>query len=437
MRIGEAALAYLPHSRGEADFEVDWSAAPAPFKTYLDAERVPPGDFGALLRDLYGISRVRWSYPFGASSWLATATSKESHGFPAHATPVVATGRIVPSGGARYPSEVYVADEFALYHYDPAHHVLDVVRRGDHRRALTGETPELVLVLASTFWRTGFKYREFAYRPIAQDIGVLVAQALCLKDFRVRLGFDDRRVNALLGLDAFRETAMAVLAIGEGSRGPDAEDLLAIPYAQVADPAPSIATELPATARLHAAVLAQPADFVEDFGFTPELRVAQRSSPRNGFSRAAITIDQLRAILAAAGPDARCVVNRVTGLRPGAYDRDLTPLETDVSRIAHRWALWTRLSFHEAAAAVFIAGDIEREIAESGDRAVRVRHIRTGVAVHRAALAAAGQGLDARINSDGTTEESDRALGLTSARTLTMLLVGVRRPGVSLERSVP
>ena len=469
MRTGEAARRYLPHSRGEADYEIDWEAAPARFKRYRAAERLPldwESDYGPsrLLRELYGLTRTRWSYPFWASSWLATSTSKESHGFPAKVPPLVADGRPIPSGGALYPSEVYLAcgrengRPAALYHYDPAHHALDTVRLDDHRAALAeclavpGDSkPGLVLILTTRFWRTAFKYREFSYRPQAQETGVLIAQALCLADFRVHLCFDDQRVDLLLGLDSFRETTMAVLTLGTAGEtgGPAYSELVAVATANEADPPPSIVDTLPAMTALHAAVLAGPNLAAAEITFPPSAPhltegMAFRASPRNGFARRPIDDAHLVTMLSAAvGPrtSVYCVVNNVHGLTPGAYRYDadaadgaLVLTNSAVSGMATRWAPWTRLAFHEAAVAVFVIGDYERGIAAFGDRWVRIQHIEAGVMIHRAALAAAAVGLASRINSDGTTSEADSALGLTgTAKSLTMLLVGRPRPGASVD----
>jgi Nitroreductase family len=92
----------------------------------------------------------------------------------------------------------------------------------------------------------------------------------------------------------------------------------------------------------------------------------------------------------------------------------------------------------EAALALVPVGDPEAELGRHGDRGYRLLQIATGIVVHRAALAAAALGLDACIHSDGTTNATDTALGLTGTgwTSQSMLLVGLPRPE-GLNRLIP
>ncbi|MFE2756099.1 SagB family peptide dehydrogenase, partial [Actinosynnema sp. NPDC059335] len=195
---GEATRRYLDALAARGRVDVDWRAAPPTYKRYRSTGRVvlpwrdpsPPGD---LLRGLLGVTRAEWS---------------------AGGTPRVVLKRPAPSGGGLYPIEAYVAlaEPAGLYHYDAAHHALDLVRPGDHRPLLRAaltrppeDLPDVVVVLTAVFWRNGFKYGEFAYRLQCQEIGVLGAQALALGrvlglDTAVHLRFDDAACQWLLGL---------------------------------------------------------------------------------------------------------------------------------------------------------------------------------------------------------------------------------------------
>ncbi len=204
------------------------------FKRYADAEHlslpdgrgdVPPGSgpafVGHLLRHLLGVGPCDWTYDLNRPGvWPGPVT--------------VGVHRPVPSGGALYPIEAYVAGgppglPAGLHHYDRAHHALRRVRAGDHRTALLealtvppATPPDLVIVLTAVFWRTGIKYGDFAYKLQCQETGALLAQALALTedlDLSVRpyLDFDGALLDTLLDLPKGAEGALAVLSLtGEG-----------------------------------------------------------------------------------------------------------------------------------------------------------------------------------------------------------------------------
>ena len=199
---------YLDAVRGLRPPPVDWSRAPATYKTYPGAARTGPvtGSLGSLLRDLSGVVRQVWSHASdGAPSLAAT--------------------RSVPSGGALYPIEAYVAGASALGHYAPAHHVLETVREGDHRAAVNAALAEPLddpagtyLLLTAVFWRSGFKYGDFSYRLQCQEVGALLAQAGAVAErdgtvVQTHLRFDDRALTRLLGLDPEAEGPLAVLSL--------------------------------------------------------------------------------------------------------------------------------------------------------------------------------------------------------------------------------
>ena len=144
--------------------------------------------------------------------------------------------RAVPSGGALYPLELYLAAqrveslEPALYHFDPLRAALERIRPlGDDE--LAGLTPydELlvpsaaVAMITAVFWRSRFKYGSRAYRFALLEAGhlaqnfLLAATALELTTCPVG-GFFDRRVDALLGVDGLYEAALYLLPVGASAR---------------------------------------------------------------------------------------------------------------------------------------------------------------------------------------------------------------------------
>ncbi|MER5264930.1 SagB family peptide dehydrogenase [Actinosynnema sp. NPDC002837] len=460
---GEATRRYLRALAERGREPVDWTAAPPTYKRYRYAGRVvlparEPSPHGDLLRGLLGVTRAEWSHRR------------------------VRLKRPAPSGGALYPIEAYVAlgEPAGLYHYDAAHHALDLIRPGDHRPLLhasltrhSAGVPDVVVVLAAVFWRNGFKYKEFAYRLQCQEVGVLSAQALALGerldlDTAVHLRFDDAACQWLLGLDPTREGVLAALTCTSGNAVPPG-DPPRLPAAVEEHPPPSVVDRLPCLTALHAAsaaphpgVLPVPRQAspgaVVRLPAARAVRVADalplRASPEAGFLPRHITAEALATVLAhaAAGypgdlPGSHdepvtvapyVIVQRVAGIPPGGYryDRSTGALVAaggtgDV--LSGRLQPNTRLSLSEAAAVVVPVGDQTTGSATFGDRWYRLQQAEAGLVVHRATLAATACGLTARIHSDGTNASTDAVLGLTGPlHALSFLLLGTPRPGVTV-----
>ncbi|MEU7748604.1 SagB family peptide dehydrogenase [Nonomuraea sp. NPDC049158] len=508
---GAAIRAYLEALRGRPPGPADWSTAPARYKRYFGATRLPlpSSPVGELLRDLLGLVRVDWVHPV------------DEQGRPVEGAPRINVGRPAPSGGGLYPIEGYLAAggsglSAGLFHYDPVHHALETLRPGDHRQALTGllaapppEPPDLVLVLSAVFWRSGFKYGDFAYRLQCQEIGVLAAQALALAEklslgASVHLLFDDAAADRLLGLDPAAESVLAVLTLtgvphelvrqadaaylphwspaddlasrpAHPPRRPTAGDLAPRPV----DP-PPINDRLPYLTALHAATRttasardgcpANPEPSATPGGaeqfplpdITP-IRLADgiphRASPIVGYRPEPISLSALARILAAAStgypgdlssisPTITLYVLalRVQGLPVGAYHYDaerraLLRIEAQpVARITGGpLAPNTRVGLRGAAAVLVPVGDPLDGVRWFGDRWYRLQQAETGLAIHRATLAAAALGLTSRIHSDGTTPATEAVLGLTGSRrqALSFLLLGRPPTGPSLIRRLP
>ena len=140
--------------------------------------------------------------------------------------------RTVPSGGALYPLELYVASarvddlEPALYHYDPLRHGLELLHPASPG-ALAELSPyggvlaesAVVLLVTGVLWRSRFKYGDRAYRFTLLEAGhlgqnvVLAATALGLASVPIG-GFFDRRVDAYLGIDGLHEASLYLLPLG-------------------------------------------------------------------------------------------------------------------------------------------------------------------------------------------------------------------------------
>ena len=146
--------------------------------------------------------------------------------------------RAVPSGGALYPLELYVAAlrvdglEAGLYHFDPLLGCLEIARIGlasDELAALS-TYPDIVsqcaalLLVAAVFGRTRFKYGLRGYRFALLEAGhvgqnvVLAATALGLAAVPLG-GFYDRPTDEFLGLDGVNESTLYTIAVGRALGG--------------------------------------------------------------------------------------------------------------------------------------------------------------------------------------------------------------------------
>ena len=141
--------------------------------------------------------------------------------------------RAVPSGGALYPLELYVAShkveglEPGIYHYNVLNHSLELVREGQFSgelgRALFYEEMfkgvSAAFLITGVLKRSSIKYGERAYRFMMLEAGH-VGQNICLTSFSLNLGclmlggFYDDDVDRILGIDGVSETMLYASAVG-------------------------------------------------------------------------------------------------------------------------------------------------------------------------------------------------------------------------------
>lgn len=122
--------------------------------------------------------------------------------------------RTVPSAGALYPLEIYLATAAGFYHYEPRGHRLVLRQERDLRRDISRaaldqeallEAPS-VFVVAAVYQRTAAKYgRARAARYVALEAGHaaqnLLLQAVSLELGAVPIGaFEDETLQRALGL---------------------------------------------------------------------------------------------------------------------------------------------------------------------------------------------------------------------------------------------
>jgi len=476
-RDTHAALAYherTKHSERSvraSTHVLDWANQPRPWKLYRELAPLPlprfaPGDVPALDAlaapapprsgppDLAALARVlhlaagvtkRKRHPGGGELWL----------------------RAYPNTGALHHVDLYlVTGELpdlaaGVYHFGPHDFALRRLRAGDHRAHLveaSAGSAELarapvVVASASTWWRNAWKYQARAWRHVFWDGGTLHANLLAAAGTEglepwVVLGFADRPVEELLGLDPEREGAIALVPLGRAEERPPAAPPLSplrlalepLSPAEVASPAIREAQAASALASgVEAAAWRAAREVDGDVGERGEevnrgprvaLRpLAEAELPREsldavirrrGSTRAfdrtrSLRFEELSTALERAtrglaadflGPPPASlvglylVVHAVEGLAPGAYayhraERALEPLrEGDFRRAAGRLALGQALAA-DAAVNVYSLADLPRVLVRFGNRGYRAAQLEGGITGGRLYLAAYALGFGA------------------------------------------
>ena len=145
--------------------------------------------------------------------------------------------RSTPSGGARYPIEVYPVVlrveglDKGLYHYNPHNHSLDILQLYDdvetHIASSTTypdfvQGSAVVFVFTAIFERSMSKYLERGYRYIFLEAGH-IAQNICLLASSLGLGslciagYYDQIVERILRVDGVSESVIYLLAVGHSN----------------------------------------------------------------------------------------------------------------------------------------------------------------------------------------------------------------------------
>ena len=161
--------------------------------------------------------------------------------------------RNYPSGGARYPLEIYPVllnvQSFArgFYYYHPFHHrlvflgrksryleaVRHVVRLRMGRLADDRSEPAVLFLVTAVFSRTCWKYSGIPFPLILQETGALY-QTMYLAATAMKLApcavgaFPERAVGEILGLDPAEEAQVGLFALGVPAESPAARAPLAI-----------------------------------------------------------------------------------------------------------------------------------------------------------------------------------------------------------------
>lgn len=208
------------------------------YKIYRDKEKISlPEPAKSLGRDILEIIRSRRS----RRRYSSKPVSLEKISTLLYYT-VGVTGRawwggpkrVYPSAGALQPVEAYLVSsriqglEKGLYHYNPAEHSLELLKRGDFSSLLREisldqehvERASANIILTVVYRRTASKYGLRSYRYVHLDAGFagqniyLVAEALDLATVAVG-AFRDEELCKLLEIDCIEEFPVLIFPVGE------------------------------------------------------------------------------------------------------------------------------------------------------------------------------------------------------------------------------
>ena len=472
---------------------LDWTNQPLPFKAYTALEPL-------------ALPREARQTGVAALSAIAESIHLESSAVPdlealaqlLYLTAGITRHRKYPSGdiyfraaactGALYEVEVYIVCgnlvdlEAGVYHFAPAEFALRRLRAGDYRSVLSEATGSeaaivhapLTIICTCTYWRNAWKYQARTYRHFGWDNGTLLANLLAVATAlgmpaEVICGFVDADVNRLLAVDAEREVAFSLVALGQvaalARQLPS--ELAALHLESV--PLSRNETVYPAMREIHAASSLRSAEEVATWrGNAPlaklpaptgpivplhpysdaemprdpiEQVILRRGSARK-FAQVPIGLPQLSTMLDRATRgipadfldpqgthlnDTYVIVNAVEGLDPGAYvyHRDqhvLECLKTGNFRAqAGHLGLDQQLPA-EAAVDIFFLADLQTILERFGNRGYRAVQLEAGILSGKLYLGAYAQ----HVSATGLTFYDDEVIRFFSphahGKSVTMLV---------------
>lgn len=148
------------------------------------------------------------------------------------------TGRPYPSGGARYPLEIYVVNNKifsirkGIYYYDPLKHRLVFINNNknyqrkfnefilDVQKPIINREPDVVFIITAVFARTMWKYEKISLSTIMSDLGCLY-QTMYLIATQMNLaacplgGTHEDLVRDWLNLNWFEESHVGTFMLGK------------------------------------------------------------------------------------------------------------------------------------------------------------------------------------------------------------------------------
>ena len=221
---------------------LDWENKPFPFKLYLNKPKVNlPSTFPYPIEDSIECLKQETNLKLNEEKQIDLKTLSQILFFSAGITRKIKLNdnvyymRAASATGALYPIEIYlICQNFqnldaGVYHFCPGDFTLTQLRKGDFRSLLftaTGNNNKvfqapITLIFTSISWRNSWKYQARSYRHWFWDAGVILANflALCNNNHlssEIILGYQDKLINNLLGLQDQKEAAIALASIESG-----------------------------------------------------------------------------------------------------------------------------------------------------------------------------------------------------------------------------
>jgi SagB-type dehydrogenase family enzyme len=482
----------------EADVQpprIGWhrNTKPHPFKLYHNSEQIrctyeafetqeeqtesecERAQIGQMLADIYGLTCQSHIIKEESPFFQVPFARRNQNASAFHQTLL----RPIPSGGVLFPCELYVlvgpgqAFPVGLYHYDAAHHALDILRQGDYAPLLQAflahpdDIPSgYAFLLSCFFWKDGFKYGAFSYRLQGLDIGTVIGQSLIVSDHynreaTIHYQFLDKAIDELLGLDPLHESIYAVMtlaptphAAANDSTVPAAQEPIQDEVLPEAEQLESVAY-WPLVEEVHRASLIESRSAFRPLHSLPPIkragRVAGRALPladaapdlwparyqrrsAAGFRPASLSEQQLAQLLAVSLPGTRndldrrsdfllhtllyCVVNRVQHVPSGIYvyspeEQRLALVEAKEVQSRFQELLgWANFNMFQMSVCLVPVANYQDGFQVYGDRWYRMQNMEAGIIAQRLYLAAATLKLGCRANLGFPIAEMDKFLCL-------------------------
>lgn len=139
--------------------------------------------------------------------------------------------RFYPSGGGRYPLELYLISintelSKGVYHYNVKNHILEellLLEKFNYHKYFHqkwGKKASFILIITAIFNRNVIKYSDRGYRHVLSETGH-IAQNFYLNSVALNLncssigGYKDDEVNKLLDIDGKSESVVYAMAFGQ------------------------------------------------------------------------------------------------------------------------------------------------------------------------------------------------------------------------------
>jgi SagB-type dehydrogenase family enzyme len=335
---------------------IDWGAPPPVFKSYPDAPHLAFGtesSSGGGVGTLGLSDAMRAAPPRTRSRPLSMAELGDILFLGAGVTARRGGNalRAAPSSGALFSNELYVlaraVDGLAagVYHYDPDRQRLDAL---GGLPAVSGapsaDDADAVVVATSVFRRTGYKYRDRAYRYVSADTGHLLenlrlAGNAAGMQAQPAARFDEAQLGRAIGVDGVEEGVLAVMALRRGGGATEAG----------AGPGPGHELKAGLDAESSAHFVAPPASAATGLGLTgavqqaTSLRLAPAAAPA---AAPAVTAAALPPPQAALAPARRIITARRSQRRFGAEPVPLVALASILADMAQPAQLSDAIRVH-------------------------------------------------------------------------------------------